>query len=327
MNLAAIPTLAQRAPAAPVGYSDHTLGIDACVAGRRRSGARILEKHFTLDHDFSDFRDHKLSADPGELRELVRARRAASRTLLGSPRSGCRRAEAELERRRAALDRRGARPAARPRGRRRGPGLAAARATGWPRARRSCCSAGALLRDVPEGESILAEDVGVTCPICGCEDLELAFATRSLPPGETAFGLSPEEYRREFRRCAGCGHYLARLSISVERLYSGEYVDATYDSAGGLERAYQRIMALPPERSDNVQRVARIVARLGRSGQRARRGERAGRLPGAHEGARLAGDRARPGRARRGARAPRCRGGGACRRTSSRRTASAASTS
>jgi N,N'-diacetyllegionaminate synthase len=30
-----------------------------------------VEKHFTLDHAFSDFRDHLLSADPSELRELV----------------------------------------------------------------------------------------------------------------------------------------------------------------------------------------------------------------------------------------------------------------
>jgi SAM-dependent methyltransferase len=106
----------------------------------------------------------------------------------------------------------------------------------------------------------------VTCPLCGGEELELAFAYEEPPPGETAFGLSPEEYRREFRRCTRCGHYLARLSIPVERLYSGAYVDATYSSADGLERSYRRIMELPPERSDNVQRVERIVERLGTAG-------------------------------------------------------------
>ncbi len=107
----------------------------------------------------------------------------------------------------------------------------------------------------------------MSCPLCGGTDLELAFTYEEPPPGETPFGLSPEEYRREFRRCRSCGHYLARLSIPVERLYSGDYVDATYDSAEGLERAYERIMALPPERSDNVQRVERIVARLGEAGR------------------------------------------------------------
>jgi len=105
----------------------------------------------------------------------------------------------------------------------------------------------------------------VSCPICGGE-LEPAFEYHEPPPGETAFGLAPEEYRREFLRCSDCGHYAARLSIPVERLYTGAYVDATYESADGLERTYRRIMALPPERSDNAQRVARIVERLGTNG-------------------------------------------------------------
>lgn len=54
----------------PVGYSDHTLGIDAALCSVAL-GARIIEKHFTLDKNQSDFRDHKLSADPNEMRELV----------------------------------------------------------------------------------------------------------------------------------------------------------------------------------------------------------------------------------------------------------------
>jgi N,N'-diacetyllegionaminate synthase len=60
-----------------VGYSDHTLGTDACVAAVA-AGARIVEKHFTLDKAYSDFRDHQLSSDPAELRTLVAAIRRAS---------------------------------------------------------------------------------------------------------------------------------------------------------------------------------------------------------------------------------------------------------
>jgi len=74
-NLAAIPALAQ-AFGLPAGYSDHTLGVEAAVLAVAM-GARIIEKHFTLAHDLSPFRDHQLSADPAEMRELTRRVRLA----------------------------------------------------------------------------------------------------------------------------------------------------------------------------------------------------------------------------------------------------------
>jgi sialic acid synthase SpsE len=83
-RLATIPMLAERL-GCTVGYSDHTIGLHACVAATVL-GARILEKHMTLRHDFSDFRDHQLSAEPEELRELVE-RVAEVELLIGQPRS------------------------------------------------------------------------------------------------------------------------------------------------------------------------------------------------------------------------------------------------
>ena len=64
-----------------VGYSDHTLGIEAAVLSVAL-GARVIEKHFTIRKDYSDYRDHQLSADPADLRELVRRIRQAE-TMLG----------------------------------------------------------------------------------------------------------------------------------------------------------------------------------------------------------------------------------------------------
>ena len=69
-NLAAIPALKARFPDTVVGYSDHTIGIDAAICAVA-AGARIIEKHFTLDKAYSGFRDHQLSADPAEFRQLV----------------------------------------------------------------------------------------------------------------------------------------------------------------------------------------------------------------------------------------------------------------
>jgi N,N'-diacetyllegionaminate synthase len=70
INLRAIRTLATAFPDRIIGYSDHALGIEA-ASFAVAAGARILEKHFTLDKAQSDFRDHLLSADPAEFRALV----------------------------------------------------------------------------------------------------------------------------------------------------------------------------------------------------------------------------------------------------------------
>ena len=80
-NVSAVKVLAERFDCC-VGYSDHTKGIDAAVLSVA-AGARIIEKHFTLDKHYSDFRDHQLSADPPEMRQLVEKVRLAS-TLLGA---------------------------------------------------------------------------------------------------------------------------------------------------------------------------------------------------------------------------------------------------
>lgn len=66
----------------PVGYSDHTLGIKACELAVA-AGAVALEKHFTYRKEDQEFHDHKLSADPKDLKALVEAVRQAE-TLLGS---------------------------------------------------------------------------------------------------------------------------------------------------------------------------------------------------------------------------------------------------
>ena len=96
------------------------------------------------------------------------------------------------------------------------------------------------------------------CPICGGGPLELLFRYSSPPAGETDFRIPAEQYRRDFLRCPNCEHTVADLhDLGLDEIYSGGYVDATY-SADGIASTYERIMGLPPERSDNVQRVARV---------------------------------------------------------------------
>lgn len=67
-SLRRIPALLRHSEV--VGYSDHTLGVRAASVAVAL-GARIIEKHFTIDRNLSDFRDHQLSVDPPQMRELV----------------------------------------------------------------------------------------------------------------------------------------------------------------------------------------------------------------------------------------------------------------
>ncbi len=67
-NLNVIRTL-QETFSYPIGYSDHTEGIKAAQFAIAL-GAKIIEVHFTDDRKGKDFRDHKVSFTPDELKEL-----------------------------------------------------------------------------------------------------------------------------------------------------------------------------------------------------------------------------------------------------------------
>jgi N,N'-diacetyllegionaminate synthase len=78
VNLRAITTL-QRRFELPVGYSDHTLGIEVPIAAVSL-GATVIEKHFTLDRCLPG-PDHKASLEPKELSEMVRSIRIIESAL------------------------------------------------------------------------------------------------------------------------------------------------------------------------------------------------------------------------------------------------------
>jgi sialic acid synthase SpsE len=67
-NLGMIPLL-DSLHNGPVGYSDHTLGVEIPLMAVA-AGAQIIEKHFTLDIQ-ADGPDHALSADPQTMKEVV----------------------------------------------------------------------------------------------------------------------------------------------------------------------------------------------------------------------------------------------------------------
>ena len=78
INLKAMLTL-KEAFNLPVGYSDHTKGIEIAIAAVAL-GAQIIEKHFTLDKNM-DGPDHKASIDPLELKQMIKAIRNVQTSL------------------------------------------------------------------------------------------------------------------------------------------------------------------------------------------------------------------------------------------------------
>lgn len=78
VNLRAMQTLKKQFRL-PVGYSDHTLGIEVPVAAAAM-GAQVIEKHFTLDRSM-DGPDHKASLEPEELLAMICAIRNVERAM------------------------------------------------------------------------------------------------------------------------------------------------------------------------------------------------------------------------------------------------------
>ena len=78
VNLRAMQTLRQ-AFRLPIGYSDHTPGIEIAVAAVAL-GAEVIEKHFTLDSSMPG-PDHAASLEPDELKQMVTAIRHVEAAL------------------------------------------------------------------------------------------------------------------------------------------------------------------------------------------------------------------------------------------------------
>ena len=71
LNLMSIKYLSDKYKEINIGYSDHSVGGDACITAAAL-GAKIIEKHFTLSNNFSNFRDHKLSLNPADMKIMVK---------------------------------------------------------------------------------------------------------------------------------------------------------------------------------------------------------------------------------------------------------------
>jgi len=97
------------------------------------------------------------------------------------------------------------------------------------------------------------------CCFCGGTQFGRIFTYAAPPEGETRFQFNAgQPYRREVFRCNGCGHFVSVHDMDLSGLYTSDYVDSTYGD-NGIRRAFERIIALDPVKSDNAGRVERIL--------------------------------------------------------------------
>jgi sialic acid synthase SpsE len=79
VNLNNIHMLREKFPEVAIGFSDHTLGIEASI-GAAAMGAAVLEKHFTLDRSRVGM-DNQMAIEANELNDLVKSVRNVNLAL------------------------------------------------------------------------------------------------------------------------------------------------------------------------------------------------------------------------------------------------------
>lgn len=81
-NLRIIPTLNKMFPELNIGLSDHTRGINAPIVATTL-GARVIEKHYTVDKTLLESADHWFSVNPEEAKQMIEGIRQVEQ-MLGS---------------------------------------------------------------------------------------------------------------------------------------------------------------------------------------------------------------------------------------------------
>jgi SAM-dependent methyltransferase len=85
------------------------------------------------------------------------------------------------------------------------------------------------------------------------------FTYDTPPRGEVGFRRAEgEPYYREVWQFTVSRHYVSRHAMQVATQYDGDYVAATYKDDAGVAATFARIIALPPHKSDNSGRIARV---------------------------------------------------------------------
>lgn len=104
------------------------------------------------------------------------------------------------------------------------------------------------------------------CLICGSEQRIVIFSYDRPDSYEQAVGISAEAYNRNWVACEDCGFCYSQYSRdpeTLDRIYQESYRSTSNAWRGEqTEALFERILALPPEESETLERVHWIKAEL-----------------------------------------------------------------
>jgi len=100
--------------------------------------------------------------------------------------------------------------------------------------------------------------LNITCP-CKNKESKIFFTFKKKPKLETDFKINKSEYFRHYKICLNCSHMFGEHNIDLRNLYDSDYLNSTYNGISGMKKRFNFIMNLPFKKSDNKQRVKRIL--------------------------------------------------------------------
>lgn len=95
------------------------------------------------------------------------------------------------------------------------------------------------------------------CYLCGSTEHREIARLNQKPEGETDYGIPLSQYHRVITQCLHCQVYTNQHDLLSSVMYEGDYNASI--ALGNIRERYDKVMKLPPEKSDNRQRVRRIT--------------------------------------------------------------------
>ena len=82
---------------------------------------------------------------------------------------------------------------------------------------------------------------------------------KSKPKNETDFKIKKKDYFRGYDKCIKCGHYFSNHKYDLEKIYNKNYSNLTYGTQNKIKKTFKKIIDLPINKSDNKNRVKRVL--------------------------------------------------------------------